>query len=169
MASPVVSAGVSGEKVPGIPKSPRPLAGEPEAASRSTLTGNPDLPDESWVWVPGIPQTWGMGESSVRQGKKVLHEWKRAIWLSWRSKYQEKQLPGPVELSFIFLLPSSGSSLRKDLTNLVKGAEDGLKNIAFGDDRLVYRTTARKEPVTEGAGMYFKVEPYRGPVSRQDL
>lgn len=119
------------------------------------------------IWVPGKPVTWGLGKSpaGVRVAPPDLKAWQKALWAGF---HQEARQPisGPVELLMRFRANSS----RADLTNMLKGAEDGLKHVAFGDDSLVYRAVIEKEPVLKDhQGVLFNVSPYRGPVFETHL
>jgi len=53
----------------------------------------------------------------------------------------------------------------KDLTNMWKAAEDGLKQVAFLDDDRVYEAHLIKEAVASRAeeGIEFSVAPWDGP------
>lgn len=119
------------------------------------------------IWVPGKPISWGLGKGRAgpRVAPAAMKDWKKAIWAAFR-QFHRRTLDGPVELTLYFDPESS----RQDLTNLVKAAEDGLKTHAFGDDCLVYRTVAMKQPsMSRGSGMAFRVDPYHGPAFPQHI
>jgi hypothetical protein len=115
------------------------------------------------IWVPGKPVTWGLGKSpaGVRVAPPDLKAWQKALWAGWHSQ-PRRPVEGPVSLFMRFHARSS----RADLTNFLKGAEDGLKHIAFGDDSRVYRAVVEKEPAEtpDEEGVAFQVFPYRGNV-----
>lgn len=120
------------------------------------------------VFVEGHPVPWGMGREIRVQGKrrrapgKGLDTYQKAIGWAWRSRHKGLVLAGPVALDMEFLTISS----RSDTTNLAKGAEDGLKHVAFGDDVLVYSIKAVKRPVGSKAeeGTQIKVSQWTGDV-----
>lgn len=122
------------------------------------------------IWVPGEPAPWGMGKA-VRGGRRLkpqrLQDWQDRVTLEWRRIQGTTQLSGPVSLSFVF----HPTTHRTDLSNLVKGAEDALKDRAFGDDQLVYRIDARKMPASshDEAGMEMVVAAHDGSAFMRHL
>jgi Holliday junction resolvase RusA-like endonuclease len=119
------------------------------------------------LWVPGEPVTWGLGEKTPAKAEAKLKAWQEKVELLWAGLFPGPPLGGPVELETRFLVRSP----RKDLTNLVKAAEDALKHRAFGDDDRVYAQHNWKEPVEspEEEGMEIRVRPYVGPAHRVHL
>lgn len=115
------------------------------------------------IWVPGEPAPWGMGKA-VRGGFRLkperLKAWQDKVILAWRHAHQRAKLTGPAALSFEFFCQKH----RTDLSNLVKGAEDALKDQAFPDDQYVYEIAARKTPAEDGhpVGMKMSVAAYLG-------
>lgn len=114
------------------------------------------------IWVPGTPVTWGLGEKHPRAATQRLKDWKQAVGWAWRGRCPGPPRGGGIILRMLFKVRSS----RKDLTNLVKAAEDGLKQVAFGDDDRVYQQITMKEPVDRFGeeGVSFSVATYDGPI-----
>lgn len=115
------------------------------------------------IWVPGAPAPWGMGRQ-VARGRRLkpqrLQDYQSRVLLEWRRIHGSTQLSGPVQLDFAFHTPSSSV----DTSNMIKGAEDALKDQAFGDDDRVYRIGAVKIPVRDKpeAGTEICVSAYVG-------
>lgn len=115
------------------------------------------------IWVPGPPAPWGMGRQ-VARGRRLkpqrLQDFQQRTLLEWRRIHGSTQLSGPIQLDFAFHTTSSAV----DTSNMIKGAEDALKDEAFGDDDRVYRISAIKVPVKDkkDAGAEISVAAYLG-------
>lgn len=95
-----------------------------------------------------------------------LKNWQENIGWCWRKEYGSLKIDGPIALDFLFL----SDKAHKDLTNMVKGAEDALQHVAFGDDDRVYSITARKEPASrEEAGTRIRVSSIGGPAFKEHV
>lgn len=119
------------------------------------------------VFVPGVPRSWGVStRAKNRAHGSSLKDWQREIKAAWLQTHQLQKLPGPVELWMRFY---SDKPL-KDLSNMVKGAEDALKGTAFDDDDRVYRIIAEKEPaVKDGCGAFISLSHFLGPAFEEHL
>lgn len=116
--------------------------------------------------MPGEPATWSMGPGNRKRKPESLKSWQDAVGWAWRQYQGSLKHLGPVQLGFLFKTAKN----RKDTSNMVKAAEDALKNVAFGDDNRVYSIVAIKVPVQTGSGgMYFTVRPWPGPAFREHL
>ena len=136
------------------------------SAYRLLLMNQEPLEPSPRIWVPGEPATWGMGAGNRKRKPEHLKDWQQAVGWAWRQYSGPLQLSGPVQLDFLFKTAKN----RKDTSNMVKAAEDALKNVAFGDDDRVYRIVAVKEPVSVGSGgMYFRIARYGGPAFKEHL
>jgi Holliday junction resolvase RusA-like endonuclease len=148
----------------GEPKSPSVAGDELERAVKKawvTAEFTESFYHPSFVWVPGEPVTWGMGKRSPAAGKRQLKVWKDTIQKEWRKRHCGPVIADSVQLFMRFMVLKA----RKDLTNLLKAAEDALNTIAFEDDARVYRTVVEKEPCEhrDDQGVYIAVTPYHGP------
>lgn len=120
------------------------------------------------IWVPGPPAPWGMGRQ-VARGRRLkpqrLADFQDRVLVEWLRVHGSTHLVGPVAIDFTFHTTSSAV----DTSNMVKGAEDALKDRAFGDDDRVYRIGALKVPVKEKneAGTEICVSSYIGHAFRK--
>lgn len=124
-------------------------------------------PQSHKLWVPGKPISYGAKGQEVRRAPKGLHEWEKDIGWEWIKTHGSLQLSGPVIVRGKFLLTNS----MQDVDNLLKSLMDGLKKVAFGDDRLVYFAQGIKEPAPskDGTGVMVEVAPWVGPVFETHL
>jgi len=126
--------------------------------------GQPKVENQGFkIWVPGPPAPWGMGRQvsrGIRLKPQRLKDFQDRTLLQWRRIHGSTQLAGPIQLDFAFHTASSSV----DTSNMIKGAEDALKEQAFGDDDRVYRITAVKVPVKDkkDAGMEMCLSAYLG-------
>ena len=101
--------------------------------------------------IPGRPKSKSrprFARGRAYTDKKTLDAEKRVAEL-----YKGPYFDGPVSLSFTFhpkktvvtiaALDEEISPLTADLTNLCKMVEDGLNGVAYSDDRLVQKLSAR--------------------------
>lgn len=114
------------------------------------------------VWIPGAPECYAKGSQTVRVAPKRLKDWKEKVWVAWRQSCGGECFYGGVALQCTFFVKNP----KKDLDNMVKALLDGLKNVAFGDDRHVYALKLVKEPVEnrDEEGVEVFVAPYLGPL-----
>ena len=122
---------------------------------------------EKTLWVPGEPRSWGVGNRTARRSNKSLVDWKAALAWEWRKVHRNLQIHGPVRLGLTFKL----NRPKQDIDNMEKAVIDGLKDVAFEDDELVYAVRKHKEPAPtrEGCGVEVMVAPYRGPAFEKHL
>lgn len=113
------------------------------------------------IWVPGKPISYGAKGQQRRYAEARLKRWEETIGWEWRKAHGRLSLPGPVRVVVQVYLANS----TQDIDNLLKAVLDGLKNVAFGDDKLVYSIQMRKEPSDkDGSGVMVSVAQYAGPV-----
>jgi len=122
------------------------------------------------VRVTGTPAPWTVytRNSAPSAGWYSMQAYQSAIQATARTLWGSRPpLDGPVQLSFIFARATPLTAgkrpetrtkwnekhilSRPDLTNYMKAAEDGLKNIIFKDDSQVVSTNATKV-YTDGEG-----------------
>lgn len=129
------------------------------------------ISDRIWmVRVTGTPAPWTVytRNSAPSAGWYSMQAYQSAIQATARTLWGSRPpLDGPVQLSFIFARATPLTAgkrpetrtkwnekhilSRPDLTNYMKAAEDGLKNIIFKDDSQVVSTNATKV-YTDGEG-----------------
>lgn len=123
---------------------------------KGPLRGGKDL------WVPGPPRSNTRHRKAVGASSKATRTWREKIGWKWRERWGSTIVSGPVMVRALYATRLSV----QDVDNMVKPTFDGLKQVAFGDDTLVYDLHVRKEPADrdDDAGARITVAPYRGPV-----
>jgi Holliday junction resolvase RusA-like endonuclease len=100
------------------------------------------------IIVPGEPYPWGiqaftLGRHAALRDKPHSKEYKRRVAAAARRQYHGQLLEGPLRVNFLFCLTRPKSvtrefpSVKPDLTNLRKAAEDGLTGLIWKDDAQV--------------------------------
>ena len=126
----------------------------PEEEGRQVHPADPPRVSLSYRFtIPGRPKSKSrprFARGRAYTDKKTLDAEKRVAEL-----YKGPYFDGPVSLSFTFhpkktvvtisALDEEISPLTADLTNLCKMVEDGLNGVAYSDDRLVQKLSARKK------------------------
>lgn len=103
--------------------------------------------------IPGRPKS--KGRPRFARGRAYTDAKTLAAETRVAELYKGPYFDGPVSLAFTFhtkktvvtitALEEEISPLNADLTNLCKMVEDGLNGVAYPDDRLVQKLSARKK------------------------
>lgn len=95
---------------------------------------------------------------------------RRAVGRSEQYPLWPAGIPVRIEVTFVLTRPTRSPgrrrgwpSVKPDLSKLVRGLEDALTGIVYGDDAQIVSLTARKVYETEGSGVRAEVAVWRLP------
>lgn len=114
--------------------------------------------------VRGIPQSQGSKRAFIPRGSKravvvennaKLRPWRADVVAAASAAYSAQPVAGPVALRCVFYFERPKSHTRKqqaapwkdtkpDLSKLVRGVEDALKGLIWGDDAQVVQAVSEK-------------------------
>jgi len=100
------------------------------------------------ITVPGEPAPWGvqaftLGRHAALRDKPGSKAFKKRVALAAKAVYHGPLLEGALRVDITFYLPRGKTvkrtlpTVKPDITNLRKAAEDGLTGVVWVDDALV--------------------------------